>query len=317
MQGLRERRNEQCPVLLVEDNPDDAFAIREALEHSNTSPATTSFRVTHCESLSDAAKVLAEGEFEVMLCDLGLPDSRGLETVVAARQLATKLPLVVMTSVDDDELAIEAIRAGAQDYLVKDYIDLDRLCRLVRKAVERHRILGTLQSNFEIACFKATHDDLTGLANRYLFERHLERAMALSARRSQLVAVMFLDLDRFKPINDEHGHEVGDELLQRFAERLRQGIRESDVACRFGGDEFLVLLDHLDSREAAVETASKILARVTGPYIVNGTGIRVEASFGLACYPGDASHPRELIRVADDAMYVAKRSRSDRARVAQ
>jgi diguanylate cyclase len=149
----------------------------------------------------------------------------------------------------------------------------------------------------------AYHDELTGLPNRRLLLDHFNQAVARGARRHNQVAVLLLDLDRFKSINDTLGHAAGDTLLQQVAMRLVGCIRTSDTACRFGGDEFLILLPELEGEQSAVAAAEKIRAHLAMPYVINGAAISITTSIGTAIYPVDGEEYGELIRRADHAMY--------------
>jgi len=149
----------------------------------------------------------------------------------------------------------------------------------------------------------AHHDELTGLPNRRLLLDRYEQAVALAARQNRRVALLFLDLNGFKKINDAHGHAAGDNILRQVAERLRVCIRTSDTACRYGGDEFVVLLPELEGRESALAAARKIRARLAVPYVVDGVEITVTASIGVAVYPVDGREYGDLMRVTDGYMY--------------
>jgi diguanylate cyclase (GGDEF)-like protein len=154
----------------------------------------------------------------------------------------------------------------------------------------------------------AFHDELTGLPNRRLLLDHFEMATARAARKHNHVALLFIDLDRFKNINDSIGHLAADSLLQQVAGRLASCIRSYDTACRYGGDEFVVLLPHIDRREQAIAAQNKIAARLAMPYMIGGRPVTMTASSGLALYPFDGKDCTELLKVADYAMYHRKAS---------
>jgi diguanylate cyclase len=152
----------------------------------------------------------------------------------------------------------------------------------------------------------AYHDELTGLPNRRLLLDRYHQAVALAARRHRLVALLFLDLDGFKNVNDTHGHAAGDRILQQVAARLLASIRASDTACRYGGDEFVVLLPELETPRSALVAARKIRARLSAPYVFDATEITVTASIGTAFYPVDGLDYGALMRATDGSMYRAK-----------
>ena len=159
----------------------------------------------------------------------------------------------------------------------------------------------------EVLTHRAYHDDLTGLPNRSLFLDRLRHHIAYAERYKSLLAVLFIDLDRFKPINDDLGHERGDDLLKQVAGRLRQCVRESDTVARWGGDEFTVLINDLDTPEHAAQIAGKIIEQLQAPFSLDCYEVHISASIGIAIFPDDATDVRHLIQAADSAMYLAKK----------
>jgi diguanylate cyclase (GGDEF)-like protein len=152
----------------------------------------------------------------------------------------------------------------------------------------------------------AYHDELTGLPNRSLLRDRLNQAIVQAARQQKQVGLLLLDLDGFKSVNDKLGNATGDKLLQRVAERLLGSIRGADTACRYGGDEFVILLPEVDGEKSAAEVAQKLRAHLAKPYVVEEHSIAVTASIGVAVYPSDGSSQNDLLRRADFAMYLAK-----------
>jgi len=152
----------------------------------------------------------------------------------------------------------------------------------------------------------AYHDALTGLPNRRLLLDRLNQAIAQASRQKKRVALVFFDVDGFKVINDKLGHTNGDKLLQGVAQRLSACLRAADTACRYGGDEFIVLLPEVEGERSAAAVVQKIRATLAAPYLVDGTMITVTLSIGTAVYPVDARDHHELIRLADAAMYSVK-----------
>ena len=155
----------------------------------------------------------------------------------------------------------------------------------------------------------ATHDALTGLPNRSFFSERFRHAMARAKRAGHLVGLLYLDLDRFKPVNDSLGHKCGDKLLQTVARRLKRSVREEDTIARLGGDEFAVILEHLSRPRDAAATARKLLQALARPYWLDGHRARVTASIGITVYPLDGDDVETLLKRADGAMYRAKAER--------
>ena len=413
-------------LLLVEDNPLDARLLREMFTEQGSHD--TDF--THVESMGEAEMLLSERTFDIILVDLGLPDTQGLGAVRRAHAAAPHLPLVVLTGLDDETLAAQALQEGAQDYLIKGQIDARSLKRALRYAMERKfmeealfvekeraqvtlncigdavvctdisgnltflnlvaekmtgwprqeaagrpmgevfRILDaksrqTIPNPMEMAvgqnrtmhlpanCIlihrdgfeipiedsvspihdreghatgavivfrdvsaaramalqmthSAQHDFLTGLPNRMLFNDRVSQAVVLAPRHMKNVAVLFLDLDGFKHINDSLGHPIGDKLLQSIAKRLVDCVRDSDTVSRQGGDEFVVLLSEVEQSEDASITASRMLRAVAGAHSIDQHDLHVSASIGVSVYPDDGLDAETLIKNADTAMYQAK-----------
>jgi diguanylate cyclase (GGDEF)-like protein/PAS domain S-box-containing protein len=181
----------------------------------------------------------------------------------------------------------------------------------------RGRIQGTMGISRDITDRKqaelrihymALHDALTGLPNRSLLEDLLAHAIALAGRNGKRVAVLMLDLDRFKSVNDSFGHHIGDRLLEAVAVRLRSCLRESDIVARLGGDEFVIGLPMVEKREDIEQVASKVQSTLTAPFEIEGHGLQIGASIGICEYPSDGKNPRDLLQAADTAMYEAKNS---------
>jgi diguanylate cyclase (GGDEF)-like protein/PAS domain S-box-containing protein len=412
-------------VLLIEDNLGDARLLREMLMEE-----TWHTGLTHVGSLSDAEMHFGDPAIDVILLDLGLPDAEGLGAVRRAHAAAPRVPLVVITGLDDDKLALQALQEGAQDYLVKGRIDTRGLLRALRYAIERKtmeealfeekeraqvtldcigdgvictdvaggitflnvaaakltgwswqeaagqpmaevlRMLNTLgqspksippgpllvedpaarlpasgilvrRDGFKLPVetsiapihnregkstgavvvlrdvsaaramslqmiYSTEHDFLTGLPNRKLMNDRIEQAIVLARRNVRKVAVLFLDLDGFKHINDSLGHSIGDKLLRSIGARLVDCGRASDTVSRQGGDEFVVLLSEVQHAEDAAIAASRILTAVAGAHCVDEHELHVTTSIGVSVYPEDGLDAETLIKNADTAMYQAK-----------
>lgn len=176
-----------------------------------------------------------------------------------------------------------------------------RVLTIVRDITERKRFEHCLKE-------MATHDSLTELPNRLLFQDRLTHAIDRAKRSGNSVALLFLDLDGFKEVNDTCGHSAGDRLLVLMARRLLDAVRDNDTVARLGGDEFSVILEEIQSRQIVHDVTQRILAAVASPAQIDGFDVSVTASIGIALWPGDADDPSDLLVKADRAMYVAKRS---------
>jgi len=282
-------------VLLVEDNASDAELVQRLL----ASCRNPGFTVTRAASLSAALPIALQGGCDIVLLDLSLPDSLGLASLRELALTVPRMPIVVWTSLDDEAAAIEAMRHGAQDYLVKGRHDAALLGRSLRCAGERKAFEAHLSE-------LAYYDQLTGLVNRTLFNDRLAHALARARRAGRRVALMFIDLDQFKTINDTLGHEAGDSVLQLVAEQLLGAVRQTETVSRLGGDEFSVLIEPFDEVATAITVAERILGRLQRPVSLSGEEIRVSSSIGIALFPDHATDGKTLLRHADAAMFRAK-----------
>lgn len=282
-------------ILLIEDDEDDFILTQDLLQEVYGAE----FKMDWVRTWQHALTGLSEQSHDIYLLDYRLGQSNGLDLVAEAQLRGFTAPIILLTGQGNRELDLEAMQAGAADYLVKGEITAPLLDRAIRYAIERCRGEQRLT---ELAQF----DQLTGLANRSLFRDYLTRTVSRAARMEAPVAILFLDLDRFKIINDTYGHEVGDELLVCISDRLKHSVRTSDLVARLGGDEFTVVVDGISDPTILSHFAERILAALNEPIRTRGLELSVDASIGIAVYPDDADSPDELLRSADAAMYRAK-----------
>jgi diguanylate cyclase (GGDEF)-like protein len=282
-------------ILLVEDNPGDMRLVREMLDECGCGQ----FRLLHAEQILAAIPILDGERIDILLLDLTLPDGSGLDTLVKMHALAAGVPIVVLSHVEDEGLAVKAVRMGAQDFLVKSHISGPLLTRSLRYALERRQIEDHLYQ-------LAHYDGLTGLPNRKLFYDRLSRALASARRHQSAMALMLLDVNEFKQINDDLGHHAGDQLLKEIAARLSVCLRSTDCVARLGGDEFVIYVSDLADAQQAARVAQKVLEALAPPYELEGRQVSVHSSLGIALHPADADDVETLVRNADAAMYMAK-----------
>lgn len=287
-------------ILLVEDNPGDIRLVQAMFEDA---PPGSLPELRWEQSLRAAAAHLSnEPGCAAVLLDLALPDSQGLDTVGVLRDLAGDVPLIVLSGNDDEEVGLSAVVAGAQDYLVKGSFDASLLRRALQYASHRKRVEKELLK-------RAMHDHLTGLPTRALLMDRLRMALNSAARSGCRSALLFVDLDRFKQVNDEHGHAAGDAVLQAAAQRMLGMVRGSDTVSRLGGDEFVVLLSTVTDEDDGHAVARKLVEAVSAPMAHHGLTLSVSASVGVIEFRPGESSAEELIGRADAAMYEAKRAR--------
>lgn len=283
-------------ILLVEDSKGDALLIEKAL--STAMPE--GYLLKKALTLQGALELLPHHSFDVALLDRSLPDVEGFNGLHSLQNMAPQLPIVFLTAFHDEQTAFEAIEQGAQDYLYKDKIDGHVIKRALQYAILRKQFEGVL-------ILRANFDNLTGLANRMLFESRLDMAFARMKRQGGNLAVLFLDLDRFKPINDTYGHAAGDMLLKEVGIRLKRALRPYDTAARFGGDEFAILLEGLLEADHSEIVAKKIIKLLDTPINVFGNEVTVGVSIGVATCTSEQDISTEtLMQQADAEMYEAK-----------
>ncbi len=282
-------------VLLVESDPRAALLIGEMLRATWTGGLV----VAHAERLADATQELLDQGAAGVLLGLPLPDADQLSPIEQIRTAAPDVPIVVLCDRSDEEHVLGAIKAGAQDCLVKAELHPAGLGRALKNAIERKRTEVKL-------AHQALHDPLTGLPNRALFLDRLGVALDRSRRSGASIAVLFLDVDNFKRVNDSLGHAAGDRLLAALADRMRTMLRPMDTVARFGGDEFTFLFEDLASEREVVLIADRISQAANVPIRLEGRETSVTVSIGISMVTDPAVAPETVIREADSAMYRAK-----------
>ncbi|MEL7310330.1 MAG: EAL domain-containing protein [Pseudomonadota bacterium] len=283
-------------VLVVEDNFSDAEMVTMSLKRVDEE-----IEVTSVESLQEAVDAVDSGKYDITLLDLTLPDSNGLGSIKELQRANESMPIVVLSGDDREQMALSAARLGVEDFIAKSEFVGEPFVRTLRYAIERKKGEQRLR---DLADF----DQLTRLSNRQRFNRQLLKAVGHAERSGELMALLFIDLDEFKEINDTLGHHAGDELLAQAAMRFRSCVRTGDLVGRLGGDEFAILAESLNSPYDAEIVAGKILEALQMPFILGGHSVTIGASIGIALYPHDAGDAEELLTRSDIAMYQAKRN---------
>lgn len=294
----------EVSVLLVEDDHDDALIIGRHLRKMTRFTAN----LTTVTDLDEALALCATQRFDAIFLDYYWGSFKADEYLLRHPDTVRALPIIVITSADDFAVNEAVIEAGAWDFVCKTDIGPKLLERTILHAVQRARHEQKMHELIR-------HDSLTGLGNRMMFEEQLKRAVSRADRHNSRCAVMALDLDDFKQINDSLGHDVGDMLLRLVADRLSRGLREEDILARLGGDEFAILIEDVESPDQLQTIASKLLAALRVPTPIRGISGRITGSFGIAIYPDHGKSPLEMMRYADIALYAAKDGGRDRISV--
>lgn len=283
-------------LLIVEDSPEYAHMLKTVLGVEDT----VRFKMSFASDLRSGLQQLDGGEFDVILLDLSLPDSLGLDTFLAVQTFAAQIPIVVITALDDEVVAVRAVREGAQDYLVKGDLDVSNLIRSLRYAVERHRTLTNLEH-------KLLSDELTGLYNRRGFMHLAAQQVKLARRMDSYLLLIFIDMDDLKKINDHYGHSEGDKALEAVATLLQATFRESDIVGRMGGDEFAVLAINVQESSDRV-IAARMQKSLMAFNQINQKEYELSFSWGMIYYdPRENTSLENLLMKADALMYENKR----------
>ncbi|MGI2125938.1 putative bifunctional diguanylate cyclase/phosphodiesterase [Shewanella oncorhynchi] len=290
-------------LLLIDDDEVDRTAIIRALRQSKLT-----FNVVEANCAFDGLNLALERHFDGILLDYLLPDANGLEVLIKLNAMTQDQTVVVMLSrYEDEKLAQRCIELGAQDFLLKDEVNSRILTRAIRYAKQRSSMALALRNSHQKLKELAEHDSLTKLVNRYGFELCLNRAIARAKRCHDYLAVILLDLDDFKAINDTLGHQTGDILLVKVAARLSEVLRDGDIIARLGGDEFVVLVTDNEYKYFPMIVANRLLKVFEDVFCLGDNDVLIGASIGVAFYNEAASNSSELMKCADIAMYRAKK----------
>lgn len=282
-------------VLVIDD---DRLQFRLVQQHFKNFQRG-SYALDWSETYEDGLARLLTGAYGVCLLDYRLGERDGLQLLREAALSGCRTPIVFLTAESSDNIDIQAMEAGALDYLVKGEISPRSLERSLRYALKLGDTLEALRR-------LATRDELTGLLNRREFDRILAEEEERSIRFGNPLALVMIDLDRFKSINDTHGHAAGDQVLKEAALRIAGAIRTVDRAARVGGEEFALVLVQTD-KVSALEVARRAIAAVAqNPVLAGSVSLSVTASAGVAELPSDARSGGELFAAADKALYAAK-----------
>lgn len=288
-------------ILVAEDDPVSRRLLEVLL-------AKWGYEVLIASDGEEAWSILQQNDApRVAILDWMMPRLDGIQVCKLVRQRKSEpyTYILLLTAKSSKQETVEGMDSGADDYITKPFHSNELKVRLRagRRIVDLQSELLTVR---EALREQATHDPLTGLPNRLLFSDRLTQSLAQARRKKQTLAAMFLDLDRFKTVNDTLGHNVGDILLKQVSERLMLLLREVDTIARMGGDEFTIILSDIGSVEEAAIIADRILAAFSDPFDLNGNEVYISTSIGIGIYPEDGTDVETLVKNADTAMYRAK-----------
>jgi two-component system cell cycle response regulator len=294
-------------VLIVDDRASsyERLSTTLAAEHTvevETNPSEALFRV-------------AENNYELIIVSLDLQQYDGLRLCSQIRSLerTRHVPILALANAENNAQLVRGLEIGVTDYLMRP-IDKNELLARARTQVRRKRYTERLRDNVQASIEMAITDGLTGLFNRRYMETHLGTLVEQAAQRGKPLAALILDIDHFKSINDTHGHDGGDDVLREFALRVRKSIRNIDLACRYGGEEFVIIMPETDMAVAAI-VAERLRRRIAGepfPIQQGAQLLNVTLSIGLAALAGTQDTAATLLKRADQALYRAKRDGRNR-----
>ena len=299
----------RAKILLVDDNADNALLLQQVLQSAGYSA------VSCTTEPKKVAELHAQQRYDLIMLDLQMPGMDGFEVMEALKGVEKDyLPVLAVTGEAGHKL--RALQAGAKDFVSKPF-DWDEVLLRVHNMLEVRLLHEEAREQAKLLESMALEDPLTGLANRRLLPERVWMAIAHARRNRSAMAVVYLDLDGFKEVNDTLGHAAGDMLLKLVAERLLGAVREEDTVARLGGDEFMIALWHVNGLEDTAMVASKLVDVVAEPYDLEGNKVTITISAGASIYPQHGEDADALMKSADVALYEAKRSGKNTYRLAE
>ena len=288
-------------ILIVDDQEANVLLLEQMLRDAGYQCITTTM---------DPHAVCAlhrDNRYDLILLDLQMPDMDGFQVMEGLKEIETDgyLPVLVITAQPGHKQ--RALASGAKDFVAKPF-DLLEVKIRIYNMLEVRLLYKQLEDYSRALESLALHDGLTGLPNRRLLMDRLSFAISHARRNKSTMAVMYLDLDGFKQVNDTLGHDVGDTLLRMVADRLVATVRQEDMVARMGGDEFVIGLWELSHADGAGKLASKVIQAVSQPYSIQGHSVSITASIGVGIYPTHGDEVETLMKSADLALYEAKRT---------
>ncbi len=297
-------------ILIVDDNEANVILLEQMLGNAGYVSIASTLNP------SEVCELYRDNRYDLILLDIQMHGMDGFQVMDGLKEIETEgyLPVIAITAQPAHKL--RALSGGAKDFISKPFELAEVLARVhnmleVRLLHKAARDFGKLQESL------ALQDSLTGLANRRLLDERMSMMLVRARRNKTAMAVMYLDMDGFKKINDTLGHGVGDMLLKMIAERMLAAVREEDTVARLGGDEFAIALWHVNGAGDAGRVASKVIEAVSQPYVIDGQTINITISAGVSIYPDHGEDSDMLMKHADLALFEAKHAGKNNYKVAR
>lgn len=294
-------------ILIIEDRPETVAWFVSALEDNH--------EVSSVDTFEEALVRVRGGDYDLIIVSLGVRGFDGLRLCSQLRSLpqGRHVPILVIVTEGDKRKLNQALEMGVNDYLTRP-VDRNEMIARVRTQLRKKRYADCLRQNVELSLEMAVTDQLTGLHNRRYMSRHLENLLSQSKQTGKPLAFAIMDIDFFKVVNDTYGHDVGDEVLREFASRITANVRGIDLACRFGGEEFVVVMPDTDLT-FAYAVADRLRKQVEGNPVTLSRPpgeVSITVSIGIAALSGADDTADALLHRADQALYQAKRTGRNR-----
>jgi len=297
-------------ILIVDDQETNITLLEQMLSEAGYT------RVTSTMNPKEVCALHGKNNYELILLDLQMPGMDGFQVMESLKEIETDGYLPVLAVTAQPALKLRALQCGAKDFVCKPF-DLAEVLMRVHNMLEVRLLHEAALNHSKMLESLALNDPLTGLANRRLLADRMSMALIHAGRNKSSMAIVYLDLDGFKQINDTLGHGVGDTLLKMVAERLVGTVREEDTVARLGGDEFIIALWHVSGADYASRAASRAIKSVSQPYEIEGNAVSITISAGISIYPIHGKDTDTLMKSADAALYEAKAAGKNAYRIAE
>ncbi|MBN2419668.1 MAG: diguanylate cyclase [Deltaproteobacteria bacterium] len=293
--------DQKINILVVEDNDNDFEAINNILMENNN------INIKRVNNIENAFSLIKEEPLDLLLLDYYLPDGNAFEMLERMKEEQCEVPAVIITGQGNEVIASKIIQAGAYDYLPRDSLNSNSLSRTIMNTLEKAQLKRQVKEAYNRMVDMSVRDELTGLFNRRYFIDAIEVEVARSQRYKTDLVLCIFDIDHFKRVNDTHGHPTGDKVLAKIGKLLKDSIRDNDIGCRYGGEEFAILLPHTNIEEASVMSERFRELVASYDFAVNALHLNITVSIGVAQYESNKNiSSNQLLEQADRALYQAK-----------